>query len=116
MLSGLVIHGDKIGRTLGFPTANLDIAKKHCPFAPGVYAVKVKLNKKEYQGALAIQEKPRKVEVHLLNYFGEDFYGKYLEVELVQKVSEMENMDSLEELKEKIQKDMEMVREIFMSS
>ncbi|HBU06649.1 MAG TPA: hypothetical protein DEB09_01035 [Candidatus Magasanikbacteria bacterium] len=115
MLKGIVIHGDGIGKKLGFPTANLDIEKKKCKFNSGVYAAKVTLNKKEYQGALAIQEKNWKVEVHFLDYVGEDFYGSFIEVEPIQKVSEMERFDSFEELQTKIKKDMLVVRSFFNS-
>ncbi|MFZ2189623.1 MAG: riboflavin kinase [Candidatus Magasanikiibacteriota bacterium] len=113
MLKGIVIHGDGIGKKLGFPTANLDIDKKKCKFNPGVYAAKVLLDKKEYQGALAIQEKNWKVEVHFLDYVGEDFYGSFIEVEPIQKVSEMEGFSGENSLIEKINNDVEKVREVF---
>lgn len=113
MFGGIVIHGDKIGKTLGFPTANLNIEKKDCKLSAGVYAVEATLDRKKYQGALAIQEKKWKVEVYLLDYVGEDFYGKYIEVDPVQKVGEMEGFDSEEELVEKIQGDVAKVKKIW---
>jgi len=116
MLAGIVIHGDKIGKTLGYPTANLNVEKKDCKLSPGVYAVEVILDRKKYQGALAIQEKKWKVEVHILDYSGEDFYGKYVEVEPVKKVSEMEGFTGQDSLVEKIKSDVEKVREIFIMS
>ena len=112
MLGGLVIHGDKIGKTLGYPTANLDVEKKDCKLSPGVYAAKVFLNKKEYQGALAIQDDKWKVEVYLLDYEGDDFYGTYLEVDPIQKVGEMEGFTGQDSLIEKIKGDVDKVRGI----
>jgi riboflavin kinase / FMN adenylyltransferase len=113
MISGIVIHGDHIGKKLGYPTANLNIEKKDCKLSPGVYAAKAVLEKKEYQAALAIQEKVWKVEVHLLDYVGEDFYGVCLEVEPVAKVAEMEGFTGQDSLVEKIKNDVDKVREVF---
>lgn len=113
MFGGKVIHGDGVGKQLGYPTANLDSEKNKVKITSGVYAVRVILNHKQYQGALAVQEIPWKVEVHLLDYSGPDFYGAYLEVEPKQKVSEMEKFDNLEELKKKIFIDAEKVQAIF---
>jgi len=113
MFAGKVVWGDSIGKELGYPTANLDVQKRDIKLAAGIYAAQASLNKKKYQAALAIQEEPWKVEVYLFNYQGDDFYEAYLEVEALQKVSEMEKMDSTEELKEKIAKDIAMVKDIF---
>ncbi len=114
MLGGIVIHGDGIGKSLGYPTANLDIEKNKCRLTPGVYAVKAFLDKKEYQAALAIQENKWKVEVHLLDYSEEDFYGNHLEVEEIQKVSEMEGFTEKDSLVEKIAGDIKKVRDFFL--
>ena len=113
MFSGIVVRGDGIGRTMGYPTANLDTPQRKVDLDPGVYAVWVTLRRKKYKGALAIQDKPWKVEVHLIGYNAGDFYGTYLEVEPMQKVSEMCVFNSKYELKEKIDRDLEMVRGVF---
>lgn len=110
MISGKVVKGDGLGKSFGYPTANLDIKKMSCK--AGVYAVEAYLEKKKYQGAMAFREKPLKVEIYLLNYTGEDFYGKFMEVELIQKVGELERYDDVEELKEKIASDMEKVKQV----
>ena len=112
MFGGIIIHGDHVGKGLGFPTANLDVKKSDIKLGPGVYACYAWLNKKKYQSALAIQSTTWKVEVHLLDYDGEDFYGKYLEVEPVQKVSEMQEFGSEADLRGKIKEDVEKVREL----
>lgn len=110
MILGRVVYGDGLGKKLGFPTANLDITVERTGLKAGVYAAYAFLNKKKYQAALAIQEKLNKVEVHLLDYSGQDFYGECLEVEPLQLVSGMEKCETREELIVKIGRDVESVR------
>lgn len=109
-IKGHVIHGDGVGKRLGYPTANLDISKDKIKLSPGVYAARAVLNGKKYKASLVIQEKIWKVEVHLLDYVGEDFYGADLEVEAVEKVSEIVPFKSEDELIKKIGEDMEKVK------
>ena len=111
MIGGKVIRGDGVGRKLGYPTANLDISKEKIKLSPGVYAARAFLEKKKYNASLIIQEKVFKVEVHLLDYIGEDFYGARLEVEPVEKVSEIVPFETEGELIKKIGEDMEKVEE-----
>ena len=111
MISGIVIHGDGMGKTFGFPTANLDCSKKQVKLSAGVYAAWTYYNKKKYSSALVIQEKPWKVEVYLIDFKG-DLYGKYLDVDLVQKVGEIERVDTREKMIKKIGEDAEMVKKI----
>lgn len=113
---GEVIHGDGVGKKFGFPTANLDISIQKTGLAAGVYATYAFLNKKKYQAALAIQEKLEKVEVHLLDYAGPDFYGEYLEVEPLRRVSGMESCETREELIAKIKKDVEKIMTKFQDT
>ncbi len=112
MFHGKVITGDGIGKALGYPTANLDTGKQEVKLGSGIYAVHAKCVGREYPAALVIQEEPWKVEVHLINYDGKDCYGRVLEVEAVQKVSELEWFENEEELKQKIQKDIEAVKRV----
>ncbi|OGH73102.1 MAG: hypothetical protein A2921_00900 [Candidatus Magasanikbacteria bacterium RIFCSPLOWO2_01_FULL_43_20b] len=111
-MKGEVIHGDGVGKKLGYPTANLDIKKEKIKLSPGVYAARAVLNAKKYNASLVIQEKVWKVEVHLLDYVGEDFYGAYLEVAVVEKVSELIPFKTEKELIEKIERDIRKVREV----
>ena len=113
MFSGLVIHGNGIGKELGFPTANIDVHPTKTNLREGVYAGTATLKNKEYQAAISVQHIKKKVEVYLLDYNGPDFYGAHMSVEALQQVSQMESLDSLAELREKIQKDIQMVRNIF---
>lgn len=113
MLSGPVISGDGIGKTFGYPTANLSLKRSQVAFSSGVYAARATLGREVYKAALVILEKPWKVEVHLLDYKGPDFYGLLLSVDPIQKMSEIESYDSTEELKEKIASDLELIKDFF---
>ncbi len=113
MLVGKVIHGDGIGKQLGFPTANLDIKKEDINLSSGVYIAKAFLSKEEYVASLTILENPTyKFEVHLLDYKGDDFYGEILGVEVGERISDLIKFENEEELKEKIGKDLEKIRNL----
>lgn len=115
MFSGIVVHGDGLGKKYGFPTANIDCKIKNgMEVSSGVFACHITFNNTKYNGALIIIPKGNsfKFEVHILGFDG-DLYGKYLAVDLVQKVSEVESYDSSKELVEKIKSDIEMIKEVF---
>ncbi|MEK7084811.1 MAG: riboflavin kinase [Patescibacteria group bacterium] len=113
--SGRVIHGDGIGRQLGYPTANLDIAKASLPLASGVYACRVRVEDKTYDGSFVVRENPWKVEVHIIGYDGGNLYGRSIEGDVIEKISELENFFSRESLIEKIRSDVEKVK-IFLKN
>jgi riboflavin kinase/FMN adenylyltransferase len=112
-LSGSVIEGKKIGRTIGFPTANIkpDSQNKLIP-CNGVYAVEVKLENEVFPGMLSIGSNPtvnndmnfRSVEVHILNY-GMDIYGKNISVIFRKRLREEKKFESLEQLTEQMELD-----------
>ncbi|MGC3945084.1 MAG: bifunctional riboflavin kinase/FAD synthetase [Chryseolinea sp.] len=110
-LTGRVIMGDRIGRTLGYPTANLEIdsANKLIP-ADGIYAVTVYHLHKSFNGMLYIGNRPtidglkRNIEVHLFNFQG-DLYGESLTVFLHQKTRGDMKFDSLDELRLQLDRD-----------
>lgn len=110
MFSGIVVQGEAIGRTLGFPTANIDIPVAKTKLRDGVYASTVTLAGKQYVGALAIKASDERVEVFLLNYEGDEFYGSDIRVEPIAIVSEYEMYHTQQELKEKITNDVHLVR------
>jgi riboflavin kinase / FMN adenylyltransferase len=86
--SGTVIHGDKRGRTIGFPTANCDINEEYIVPPVGVYAVKAKVDETWYLGVCNVGYKPTfnqnglklSVEVHIFN-FDQDIYGNEIQIE-----------------------------------
>jgi riboflavin kinase/FMN adenylyltransferase len=105
-VSGIVIEGRKIGRTIGFPTANIkpDSQYKLIP-GNGVYAVEVQLNNNLYPGMLSIGSNPtvntddrfRSIEVHILN-FDKDIYGKKISIIFRKKLRDENKFDNLEQL------------------
>ena len=113
MLVGKVVHGNGIGRRLGFPTANLDIKKEDVNLSSGVYIAKAILSGNNFLASLTILEKPVfKFEVHLLDYVGEDFYGESLEVEIGERISDLIGFKDTEELKNKIKEDLEKIKSL----
>jgi riboflavin kinase/FMN adenylyltransferase len=112
-LEGEVVHGDHLGRKLGFPTANLALDRLRLVPPDGVYAARVV--EPSRPGAMSIGTRPavggtdRRVEVHLLDFDG-DLYGRTLRVELLDWLHEQRKYGSLEELIDGIGKDVEEVR------
>ena len=113
MFTGTIVRGEGIGKTLGYPTANIDCELNETHLGGGVYAAKVILSEESYIAALVIMEKPCNVEVHLIGYTGPDVYGQELTVTPVQRVSTLEKYDSIDELKKKIEKDIMLVKQVF---
>ncbi|MEQ1553434.1 MAG: bifunctional riboflavin kinase/FAD synthetase [Ferruginibacter sp.] len=116
--SGLVVEGNKIGRTIGYPTANLLIEgeNKLTP-ANGVYAVNVELEKRKLKGMMNIGVRPtvdgtkRVTEVNIFN-FDEDIYGANLKIILKNKLRSEVKFTGLDELKKQLAKDKLMAEEI----
>lgn len=117
-ISGKVIEGDKIGHTLGFPTANLDAANLILP-PNGVYSGRAKWKKQNYRVALNIGFRPTiatgkselRVEAHLLDFSGK-LYGEELEIEIGEKLREECRFDSKEELMRQIAQDIAKVQDL----
>lgn len=112
-ISGTVVEGRKIGRSIGFPTANI---KPDYPFklipSDGVYAVEVKLDGVIYKGMMSIGTNPtvntdssiRTIEVHILDYDG-DIYGKGISVILKKRLRDEISFESREKLVEQMNLD-----------
>jgi len=118
-LKGTVVGGHQIGRTMGFPTANISPAdpNKLIP-APGVYAVWVEVERKRYKGMLDIGRRPTlhadsdiSIEVHLLNFEG-SLYAKEISVEFVQRFRQEITFPDLEALTVQLVKDKDYVEKI----
>lgn len=122
ILNGNVVHGDKRGREIGFPTANLqpDNSAKIIP-REGVYAVWVRVNRKFYPGMMNIGRKPTfdgkvtTLEVHIIT-FNEDIYGKDLQIQFVSRIRDEKKFESLDLLKMQLNSDRENVLEILKKS
>jgi len=111
-LVGKVIRGKQLGRTIGFPTANLELPSQKCLPRDGVYAVTVidRNCQSVINGVMNIGMRPtvngdrRSVEVHLFDWQG-DLYGQQISVNLIKFIRPEKKFDSLEMLKAQIQDD-----------
>ncbi len=112
-----VIEGRKIGRTLGFPTANLEFQdEEDVPPQNGVYAVDVRYKDEKLLGVMNVGNRPtfgtseRTAEVHILD-FARDIYGEMLDIQIRKFIRKEQVFDSTEALKKQIECDRLSVRE-----
>ena len=122
-LSGLVVKGDRLGRKIGYPTANIG-AIDQFKLVPGdgVYAVKVQLKEGEFGGMLYIGERPtlshderqRNVEVNIFD-LDRDLYGEPIAVRFIEKIREDERFNDLRSLSEQLGRDRVKAIEILRS-
>jgi len=116
-LSGKVIRGRALGRTIGYPTANIEV-NSDLKLVPGigVYAVEVYVEGKTLRGMLNIGRRPTVVstdnvnlEVHILD-FQEDIYDKVITLRFIEWIRDEQKFESVEALKQQLQKDEKFVR------
>ena len=111
---GKVLKGEKLGRTLGFPTLNLDSSILSENTLQGAYAAVVKYNDREYKGALyygprlVLGETKNVLEIYLLD-FRKEIYGKKLQFILKKFLRPPHPFSSLLSLKKQLSKDKELV-------
>ena len=119
IIKGTVVPGRRLGRELGFPTANL--AAGDTPgIADGVYAVRVRVGGRQYEGMANLGHKPsvagpdaeRMLEVNLFGFDG-DLYGKEIEAALVRFIRPEKHFASLDELRTAIAADRRVIEEYF---
>lgn len=112
---GRVVHGAKLGRNIGFPTANVLLKRCVSP-VKGVYVVKLNIQQKDYYGVANIGSRPtvdgikQQLEVHVFD-FNNDLYGQHIEVALLAKIREEQRFASIDELTNQISKDSEQARD-----
>jgi riboflavin kinase/FMN adenylyltransferase len=110
-VKGRVVEGQKIGRKIGFPTANLEVDSLKLIPSDGVYVVEVIVKKEIYKGILNIGTRPtvdgdkRTIEVHIIEYEGKELYGEVLELNFLSFLRHEQRFSSLEDLREQIRKD-----------
>ena len=110
LITGNVIHGDKIGRTMGYPTVNLQIESYKLLPMDGVYGVRIHLNNEPHYGLMNIGNRPtfsgmeKRVEVYILDYDG-DLYEQKIQVELCRRIRNEMKFESKEALSAQIQQD-----------
>ncbi len=113
-INGKVVHGEKRGRTIGFPTANLNCGDQLLP-APGVYAAQTTIDQKPYRVALSIGSKPHfdgttmTVEAFLLDFAG-DLYDRSLSIEVTDWIRDQAKFPSLASLVAQLHRDVARVR------
>jgi riboflavin kinase/FMN adenylyltransferase len=118
-ISGRVVHGDKLGRQIGYPTANVQLRHNRPPLS-GIFAARtIDGDGAVRYGAASLGLRPTvdnsgraKLEVHLFDFAGE-LYGRHLRVEFMHKIREEEKFPSLDALKARIGLDCDIAREFF---
>jgi riboflavin kinase/FMN adenylyltransferase len=117
-MSGRVAHGEKLGRELGFPTANIHLHRHASPIQ-GIFVVEVfGLDEEPLQGVASVGTRPTVnetkalLEVYLFN-FNQDIYGRHIQVSFLKKLRDEEKFNSLDELIEQIQLDVEQAQAYF---
>lgn len=117
-MSGRVAHGDKRGRTIGFPTANIHLHRKASPVS-GVYAVEMYgIDGEPVPGVANVGIRPTvngtraQLEVHLFG-FDDEIYGRHVQVEFRHRLRDEKRFESFEALKTQIEKDAQEAKEFF---
>lgn len=116
-IHGRVAHGNKLGRTIGFPTANIMLNRLVTPIQ-GVYAVQVETPLGKFNGIANVGNRPTingtkpLLEVHIFDFQG-DLYGKAIAVNFLHKVRNETKFESFETLKLQIEKDVTEVKRLF---
>ena len=122
-MSGRVAHGEKLGRELGFPTANIHLHRHASPIQ-GIFVVEVfgldmyDKYRQPIQGVASVGTRPTVnetkalLEIYLLD-FNETIYGRHIQVSFLKKLRAEKKFDSLDELTQQIQKDVEQAQAYF---
>ena len=123
LISGTVVHGHQIGRTIGFPTANIKLDEDDKLLPPdGVYGVRVLVDDGLHPGMMNIGKRPtmdngddRSIEVNLF-YYKENLYDKLIRVWVIDRVREEKKFDSMEELVAQLEEDKGKIVQMFNES
>ena len=113
VLTGKVIHGKALGRTVGMPTANIEVTNKNLLPQSGVYATRIKVGDETYLAVTNIGLRPTvdneqqvTVEAHILD-FNQDIYGQVVELEVHKFLRPIQKFGSLEEVLKQVKRDIE---------
>ena len=112
LLTGTVVHGNKIGNSLGFPTANIDLGQKHkLTPPPGIYAVRVYHHQETYGGMLYLGDRPtlrqynnRTIEVNIFD-FDKSIYGDKLQLEVLARIRDDASFPDMDALRQQLERD-----------
>ncbi|MDZ8117150.1 riboflavin biosynthesis protein RibF [Pontiella agarivorans] len=115
---GKVEHGEKLGRQLGFPTANIDPENEMLP-PRGIYAARLRVGQNLYNAAAYIghrrtfhENEPQVLEVHLIDKEGLDLYGQHVEVSYIEYIRGDEVFENADALKKQIEADITAIRTV----
>lgn len=123
VFTGEVVQGRQVGRTIGFPTANLRVRSEEEPYLPrGVYGVKVYHENATYYGVMNIGMRPTfkgereslSFEVHIL-HFNQNIYGQQLKIDILFFIRNEQAFDSIEQLIQQLKGDVEFANKQFPS-
>ncbi len=115
-----MVEGKKLGRTIGFPTANLKVSENYKLIPKtGVYIVEILLDNQKFKGMMNIGFNPtvngnhQTIEVNILD-FNQDIYGKNVQVSFLEKIRDEQKFASVDELKNQLEKDRETTQNYFI--
>ena len=116
-MSGRIVRGRRVGRSLGYPTANVDLRRRLCAL-DGIYAVRVRgLSEGPLDGVASVGTRPTfgletpLLEVHLFD-FDRDIYGAYIHVEFIERIRGVEKFSTAGELVAQMKRDADNARSI----
>jgi riboflavin kinase / FMN adenylyltransferase len=119
-LTGRVTEGNKLGRKMGFPTANIEVDDRYKLIAAGgVYACRVEVHGKLYKGMGNIGTRPTiglhdfKTEVNIFD-FEREIYGEEITIYFVDRIRDERKFDGIEKLAEQLRKDREVVKKLLI--
>ena len=107
IITWVVIHGKKLGRTLGFPTANISL--KAGLIQDGVYSLKIKIHNAEYSGIGTYRESIELFESHIFDYSG-DLYDQIIAIHPISKIRNNKKFESIDMLQRQIQSDIDQIK------
>ncbi len=109
---GKVVSGRSVGRTMGFPTANIEYPKNKVMPANGVYCVIIHINGVKYAGVMNVGIKPtfgdnldKTVECFILGGYDSELYGRFVSVDVVKRIRDEMRFDSVDDLRKQIMND-----------
>lgn len=118
-ITGDIVEGSRLGREIGFPTANIEPHHEAIP-PNGIYAVRVDVAGERKNGTLNIgvrptvtEEKKRTIEVHIMDFY-RDIYNEEIEVTFVERLRDEKKFPSVEALTDQIKKDVEKARRVLV--
>ena len=114
-ITGSVVKDRQVGRTMGFPTANIFYPREKCPLKKGVYETRVRVDDRVYKGITNYGARPTFAENTVitetyLDGFDGDLYGRTLQVEFIRYLREIKKFDNATELKKQLEEDIGRIR------